>query len=837
MRLWHTLGLEDVLKELNTSDRGLDDAEVQARLARFGLNELRARSEPLWKKIIEPFTSIFVLILLAAAVVSFATGENLDGYIISAIIAINAAIYYTQRQATERVLKSLKRHNEQSVIVVRNGRDVETSSRWLVPGDLLILSEGLRVPADARLFKEDILYTDESALTGESLPIKKTVATEGRDRPLYERTNMVFQGTYVLSGTARAVVVETGMSTEFGKIAELATRDEPASPMQTKINTIVSRLIKVLAGVAVLVFGLALLRGIAPDEALRFVLAMSVSAVPEDLPIALSVVLVLGMRRLARKNALVRSMKTMEDIGIVTVVAVDKTGTLTKNNLKVVTGWSLDPKIDLKEAAFKSLGGVSSVAEPFDKALLAVTEHGSAYSGKHQKNYPFEQAQRLSGALWQEGSESELYIKGAPEHVLGLCRLESSDQHSAMSQLYGLTARGYRVIAMAKASISNELPNLKNIQQLNFQLLGLIAFADELRPESAHAVAQARQAGVEVKMITGDHFETAFHIGQLVGICSHKDEVVLGSDLPVTEDELANVVKIKTVFARILPDQKFRILKALKRNHITAMTGDGVNDVPALASAEVGIAMGSGNDIAKDAGDILLLDNNFSSIVNAISEGRVIYDNIRRMLFYLLSTSLGELVTIVGALLFALPLPVSAVQVLWINLVTDTSLVIPLGLEPPENDHMNKPPRPPRAPILDRLILSRIVLVGAVMAVVALGTFAYLISEGYSDEYARSVAFMMLVAAQWANAFNARSEHHSLLRRLKTPNYKLLVGLSLAIVLQALVMLGPLRETFGVVDVNTSHLLVSIFLPIIAVLVAVELHKVLVKPKTMVESS
>jgi Ca2+-transporting ATPase len=510
---------------------------------------------------------------------------------------------------------------------------------------------------------------------------------------------------------------------------------------------------------------------------------------------------------------------------------------LTRNNLKVASGWSLDPKVDLKEAAFKSLGGVSANVEPFDKALLAVTGHGSNYSGKLQRNYPFEQAQRLSGALWQEAEKSTLYVKGAPEHVINLSRLQGEQHQSAMGQLYSLTARGYRVIAMAKAGVSDLPADLKGAGSLNFQFLGLIAFADELRPESAQAVKMAKQAGVDVRMITGDHFETAFHIGQLVGICSHKDQVILGTDLPSNEDELAKAISGKTVFARILPEQKFKILKVLKRHNIAAMTGDGVNDVPALASAEVGIAMGSGNDIAKDAGDILLMDNNFASIVNAIAEGRVIYDNIRRMLFYLLSTSFGELLTIVGALLFALPLPVSAVQVLWVNLVTDTALVIPLGLEPPEEDHMRRPPRQPKAPILDRLILNRIVLIGAIMAAVALGTFAYLVSKGYSDEYARSVAFMMLVAAQWANAFNARSERHSLFRRLRTPNYKLLAGLGLAVILQALVMLGPLRETFGVVDISFNHLLVSIFLPIIAVLTAAELHKLLAKSKTVVESN
>ena len=829
MHLWYTAGIDEVFRELNTSNEGLSNTEAAKRQKQFGYNELRVRGKPFWKKVVEPFRSVFVLLLLFAATISFISHKRLDGFIILSIVAINAAIFYSQQQATRRVLKSLKKHSEQFVQVLRDGQKLNLPSRLLVPGDVIILSEGVKIPADARWLHEENLYTDESTLTGESLPIKKSFSVIAGEKPIYEQGNMAFQGTYVISGSGRAVVVETGLHTQFGKIAELATRTEPKSPMQIKIDHVVSRLIKILAGVALLVFILALARGIEAAEALRFVLAMSVSAVPEDLPIALSVVLVLGIRRMAKKNALVRSMKTMEDIGIVTIVAVDKTGTLTKNNLKVIEGWALERKTNLAEAVYKSLGDASNPAEPFDKALIAAVHGGPGYGGKLLKNYSFEQTQRMSGALWQEAEKTFLYIKGAPEHVLNLCHLSEAEHSSGQTQLYTLAAKGYRVIALARAPAPEDLPGLKNLDSHNFEFLGLVAFADELRPESTQAVALARQAGISVKMITGDHYETAFHIGRALGICTHKDQVIMGSELPQDEEELARIVKNKTVFARILPRQKFDILKALKKNDITAMTGDGVNDVPALASAEVGIAMGSGNDIAKDTGDILLLDNNFSSIIRAIAEGRAIYDNIRRMLFYLLSTSLGEVLTMIGALLVGLPLPVTAVQILWINLVTDTALVIPLGLEPPEEDHMKRPPRPPKAQILDRMILSRIVIVGAAMAVVILAAFSYLISQDYSLEYAQSVAFMMLVAAQWMNAFNARSERLSLVKRLRSPNYKLLVGLGLAVAAQVLVMFGPLREAFNISEVSTSHLLASIALPMLVVYLAVEAHKIYVR--------
>jgi len=363
----------------------------------------------------------------------------------------------------------------------------------------------------------------------------------------------------------------------------------------------------------------------------------------------------------------------------------------------------------------------------------------------------------------------------------------------------------------------------------DIEFIGFLAFADELRSEAKNAIRAAHKAGISVRLITGDHYETAFNIGKQLGLATHINQVMQGVDLPKSMPALVETIKDKTVFARILPEDKFRILKALKQTEITAMTGDGVNDVPALANAHVGIAMGSGSDIAKDAGGIVLLDDNFATIIKAIAEGRKIFDNIRRMLFYLLSTSLGEVLTMVGALLFGLPLPITAIQILWINLVTDTAMVLPLGLEPEEDDHMKRPPRKPKDPLMSRMLLSRIAIIGLTMAVVTLITVSILVKQGYETSYIQTVAFMMLIVAQWMNAFNARSEFKSSFSRIKKVNYGLIVGLAIASVLQVLVMFGPLREVFDVQTVPLSTLLISSGLMAMTILIVSELHKFIIK--------
>ena len=474
--------------------------------------------------------------------------------------------------------------------------------------------------------------------------------------------------------------------------------------------------------------------------------------------------------------------------------------------------------------ALLTLDSSDKVSDPLDKAILETASDNNVR--KVDKVYPFDIAVRMSGAYIK--SDKTIYIKGSPEHVITQCDLSKEQHREAESSMHTFASKGYRVIAFGRYELKNKsVPKtLEDLSKGNLQLVGFLAFADELREEVPSAIRAAQEAGISVRLITGDHYETAYNIGAQIGLASHINQVIQGKDLPKDEKEMALEIRSKTIFARILPEDKFRILKALKQTDITAMTGDGVNDVPALSNAHVGIAMGSGSDIARDAGGIVLLDDNFATIIKAIAEGRKIFDNIRRMLFYLLSTSLGEVLTMIGALLLGLPLPVTAIQILWINLVTDTALVIPLGLEPEEDGHMERPPRNQNDPLLSKVLLSRMLLVALTMAVVAVSLVAVLENQGQSTEYIQTVVFMALISAQWMNAFNARSEYKSSFSRIKKANYGLLVGLLLAASLQAVVMFGPLGFALNIQEVPISSLLVSSVIMAFCVLVVVEIHKI-----------
>lgn len=819
---WYKQTKEHIYDILETSDKGLDPREAAHRLKQYGPNQLALKKDPLWKVLIEPFMSIFVAVLLAAALISLLSRENLDATIIGVIIGVNAIIFYTQHYATTRVLRSLKNRTIGKVTVVRDGKNDEILSVNLVPGDIISLHEGDQVPADARIIHTDNLQVNEASLTGESASVHKHSSTLETTKQVYEQDNMLFQGTYILAGQARAVIVETGSRTEFGKIAELATDEQTKSPVQAKIDQIVVLLVKVVGVLAGIVFVLSLARGIPAGEALRFVLSLTVSAVPEGLPVAVTVITVLGMRRMAKQKALVRSFKAIEDIGIITTIATDKTGTLTKNHLSVVSSWSPDGTDMLKFAGLTIDYADGAPTDPLDIAIAEATQH--KHHATIAKLYPFDLALRMSGALLEH--ENTVCLKGSPEHILTLASLPAVARHEAESEMHNFAANGYRVIAFGTYTTGTEPPaDLSVVKEGDVEFVGLVAFADELRPETRRAVKAAQDAGISVRLITGDHYETAFNIGKQIGLAEHPEQVIQGIDLPTEQSEVAAAIRDKTVFARILPETKFKILQALKEDNITAMTGDGVNDVPALANAHVGIAMGSGSDIARDAGDIVLLNDNFATIVKAIAEGRKIFDNIRRMLFYLLATSLGEVLTMIGALLFGLPLPVTAIQILWINLVTDTAMVIPLGMEPEEDGYMKRPPRHPQAPLLGRLLLSRVVTVALTMAMGTLVVVYVLHRRGYTTAALQTIAFMTLIAAQWMNAFNARGERKSSFSRLRTTNHGLIIGFLIGFGMQMLVMFGPLRSAFHIQDVPLITLLVSSSAVALAVLAAAELHK------------
>ncbi len=826
--LYYNQTPQAVLRELNATEAGLPPSEVDERQRLYGPNTVRIQDESWWSKVSQPFKSIFMAVLFVAAIISFWRNETLDGILILVIMAVNATIYYVQRISTERVLRSLQKHIIQMVDVRRDDRVMSVDSIQLVPGDIISLSEGERVPADARIISGSNIRVDESMLTGESVPIDKQIAEVSGHKEVYEQSPMLFQGSFMVSGEVQAVVTTIGNETEFGKLAVLSKKQEVVSPIQKKIDSLVNKSIGVIAGIVIVAFVLALREGMALAESLRFVIAIGVSAVPEDLPVAISVVLVLGMRRMARKKALVRNTKAIETVGVVTAIATDKTGTLTRNRLSVQEIWRpVGGSHNLLRLAARAVNkGSSKSHDPLD---IAIDDYvGGVPVGLDDliASFPFNQTTSSSGNLWRQDGKLLLVIKGAPEPILKHSGLSVREREAAENALDYFTKQGYRVIALAQTDLAQRIDSLDDIPKSNkFDFAGFLAIADELRPEAKRAIQVADKAGVAVKMITGDHFETAFHIGRELGIVERRDQVFDARKMAtMSDEELVLVVQTTRVFSRVIPEDKYRILMIMKQSGVIAMTGDGVNDVPALSSAHVGFAMGSGSQMAKDAGDIVLLDDDFRHIVEAVSEGRTIFANIRRMIVYLFSTNIGEVLTTLGALVMGMPAPLLPIQILWINLVTDSALVIPLGLEPGEKTNMLRPPRSPSAPVLSRFIVTRIILMAVTMAATVLAL--YLIFYKHNGiTYANTIAFSALVVIQWSSALCARSTYESLFKRIRIWSGGFMVGMSIAVAIQVLAMFGPLQTVLHIAYVNYLDLLVTGAIAFVVPVVVSELHK------------
>ncbi len=832
LMLYYTKSIQQTLKELEATQKGLAASDAKERLSLYGPNAIKVKGEPLWRKLIEPFANVFMLVLFIAAAISLYHHAVLDAVIIGIIMMASATIYYVQRFSTERILRALQKHNTQMVDVLRDGKQAQIDSAELVPGDIITLNEGEKIPADARIIAAVSLRVDESQLTGESEPIsKQTDALRGGEKEVYEQSNMLFQGSFIVAGEVRAVVVSTGNTTEFGRLAALTTNTSSESPVQKKIDKLISQIIGVVGAIALVAFGLAIGRGMDITESFRFVLALSVSAVPESLPVAISVILVLGMRRMAAKKALISAMRSIETIGVVTTIATDKTGTLTKNQLTVQDTWR-PQGISSTSLAHFSVYAINTSSkkmhDPLDTAMdmFASSKKAERPKGEPMISLPFDQSVAMSGNVWHNGNIYTLAIKGAPEHVLSKSTLTENEREQASAALHSLTGKGYRVIAIAHAELAQPLHSFEDLpKKAALEFDGFLAIADVLRPEAKQAIRTALRAGVTVRMITGDHFETAYHIGKQLGMVTSREEVFDSRHMSVMSDEeLRSHIDTIRVFSRVTPEHKYRILTLLKEKNITAMTGDGVNDVPALTNAHVGVAMGSGAQIAKDAGDIILMDDNFKSIVDAMHEGRTIFSNIRRMLFYLLSTNAGEVMTAIASLVIGLPIPLVPVQILWVNLVTDTSMVIPLGLEPGEKNNMTKRPNRPDAPILGKFLISRMVLVALTMAALTVGLYAYY-SFHFDNTYGRTIAFCSLVVMQWANAFNTRSDDESLLVRLRVFNGKFYIGLAVGATLQALAVFGPLGDLLHVTPVAIGDLVITGAIAFTIPILVVEAHK------------
>lgn len=781
-----------------------------------------------------------MIILVVALVLSILQQSWTEVIVIALDMVLDVSVFYIQRFSTERVLNALKEKTVQKITVVRDGDEVEVDASELVPGDVVILHEGDRIPADGRIISESGLLTNESMLTGESEAIAKDAKAISGKKKVYEQRNMVFSGSFVITGSSKFVVTATGNQTEYGRIASLATSTTLSSPIQEKINKLVVKIAAVILAVAAIILVVQLIDGISFYSAIEFTLAMIVSAVPEDLPIVTAIILAIGAVRLAKKQALIKELRAIQSIGIVTTIASDKTGTLTENKLSVKDCWSPEAKKTLRNNE-DFLRTIASTAIPLDAATdpldLAIWNHiknEAPYLAdlKPLKTYAFDQDLKTSGNLFEDRRGSlRLVIKGAPETIFAKCiKMTKSEKEAAETRLAQFSDRGYKVIALASAKITHEINELSRLTKSDiFKFEGLIAIADSVRPGVIDAIEASATAGVKVKMVTGDHAQTAFAIGRELGLCTEFSEVLdcskLG-DLP--DSDLEERVQNVSIFARVTPEDKFRILNAIKKSEVVAMTGDGVNDVPALTNAHVGIAMGNSPSIVQDAGDIVLLDNNFKSIVSAMKEGRVILANIRRMLIYLLATNAGEVLATLGALFISGSQLLLPIQILWINMVTDSLMVIPIGLEPPEAKFMSQKPEAKDAPILSKILVSRMIIIAVTMAAVGLGTY-YLALAHFSHDEANTLAFTAIVVVQWSNAFCVRGTYESAFRRLKVKNTLFILALLLAITLQALVLFGPLSIFAKTVPVDLLALALTILAAFAVPILVTELHKKLAK--------
>ena len=827
---YYNFSPQETLKKLKTSPSGLSQNEAKKRLAESGLNEIKVAGKPLWKKILEPITDVFMLVLIFAGVISIFHGDTLDAIIIFAIVVVNAGISYVQEYSTEKILRELRKTSEQIVEVVRGGKTLKISKSHLVVGDIVQLSEGDKIPADGRILSANSARVDESMLTGESLPITKTAESiEHKNLEAYQQTNTLFQGAFVISGNLQMAVTATGSNTEFGKLAELSSQISSESPVQVKINKLVRKIIFFAIGLAVVAFGLSLWRGTEFVEAVKFVLTMSVSFVPEGLPIAISIILALGMRKMAREKALVRNLRAIETVGVITTIATDKTGTLTENRLTLQKFHSLKPEDEFYHTIFEAKNNSEKTRDPLDIALDDFIKMSGKTFSTHEplRAFGFNQDLAMSGNLSHAGEKFVLSAKGAPEKMMALAKISAKQKAEIQQKLEEYTGEGFRVLAIVRAELSKEIEKLEEIPaNAKFEFVGLIAVADILRSTSAKAIREARAAGVSVRMITGDHPETAFHIGEKLGLADSRDQIFDASAIDnLSDEELEKAVSKARVFARITPESKFKILKILEKTEITAMTGDGVNDVPALAGANVGFAMGSGSEIAKDASDIVLLDDNFKSIITAMKEGRIIVSNISKMLFYALSTNAGEAATMIGALILGIPLPLVPVQILWINLVTDSTLIIPLGLEPANGEIMKRKPSAPNSPILSKTHIARMAWVAILMAAMAIFTYTYY-ARTLGVDAARTLTFTLLTVIQWANAINSRNLDKSIFaKNSHTFNGKFWIGMALAIGLQLVAIFTPLSEMLHVSPVPLGDMLFVSAIAFVSPIILVEIHK------------
>ena len=839
---WHTLTREAVEQTLATGDAGLGDAEVRSRQARYGLNELPAADVPPWWRLaLRQFTDPLIYVLLAAAVVTVLLRDVADTIVILLVLGLNGSIGLVQERKAHRMVRSLAKLSPQRARVVRHGTEQDVAVRELVPGDVVLLASGARIPADLRVVAARELAVDEAPLTGESEPVEKmTDAIATMPLGVSDQRNMAFAGTTVTRGRGRGVVVRIGPATELGSIAG-TIRSIGATP--TPLQMSVARLGKVIGGLiaalgSVLV-AIGLLRSLPLAEILLTAVAMAVSAVPEGLPVVLTITLAVGVRRMAARRAIIRSLPAVETLGSTTVIASDKTGTLTQDQMTVraiwadgityeVTGTGYSPAGDIRdggrpvrvgdvrallvtleagifanEADAEAVARGSPVGDPSEIALVvAAMKGGASVSNLRRANaevdaLPFESERRLALSLRQRGSSHTVFMKGAPEAVLARCAEEVHadgsrpvDRARVLDAAAAIARDGRRVLAMAyRPTTESQLSS--GTTHSGFVFAGLVGLEDPVRPEAAAAIAAARSAGIRVLMLTGDHIETARAVGARLGL---GDRALAGAQVSeMTDDELDRSLTDVAVYARVAPEHKLRIVQRLKeRGEVVAVTGDGVNDAPALRAAHLGIAMGAtGSDVAREASDMILADDNFATITSAIEEGRLAFSNVRRVTFFLLSSAAGEILAILAAAAAGIPIPFTAAQILWINLVTDSVQALALAFERADPDALSRQPRPRHVGLLEQGHVLRLGTIGALLAGATLVTFLIVYRATGDLRHARSVATTQMVALQLFHLFNCRSLDRSAFRLSLLSNRFLLASVLATVSVHVTALYAP----------------------------------------------
>jgi len=847
--------IESTFKELKSGKDGLNSEEAKSLLKTHGKNQLKTTYKlSIIKLLISQFKSFIIYVLLAATLISFLFKEYTDAIIIFVVVILNTLLGFYQEYKAEKSMLLLKKLSSPTSIVMRDNKQQLISSTELVPGDIIIVEAGSIITADARIIESYDLKLNESTLTGESTPVEKSSSIINKEVQIADQKNMLFAGTTVVSGRAKAIVTLTGMSTELGKIASsLQQIEETQTPLQIKLRQFGFYITLIILAICLIVFVISSFK-YSIYETLLISIALAVAVIPESLPAVITITLSLGTQRMLKKNSLIRKLTSVETLGSTTIICVDKTGTLTKNEMTVTDIYMNNQGLKLKnnslylneekvglnyyqkifEIASLCNDATENIYDPTEKALIKASKDLKLYYTNPRTNeIPFTPENKYMVTFNLVNNDEIAYMKGAPEIVLEKCyyiykngrvlHLTVQEKNKILEMQKEMSSNALRVLAFAYSKDSR-------LDRMIFT--GLIGMIDPPREEVKQSIEQCNEAGIKVVMITGDHPLTAKAIASQIGISG---KTITGKELEkISIDKLESVVENIAIYARVSPEHKLKIVNALqKKGHVVAMTGDGVNDTPALKQADIGIAVGSGTDIAKESSDLVLLDDNFSSIVSAVEEGRRTYSNIKKSIKYLFSGNLAEILIILISLILQLPLPLIAIQILWINLITDSLPALSLTTDPTNNHIMSKLPRKPKERLLLNNEISTIILTGIVMTIGSLLLFKFYLDK-YNLVYAQTITFMTLATFQLINTLNYRTEEKTIFSREFFKNKYILLALLVSFLLQIFIVYY-LTDIFKIVQLSLLDWLIIVAVSS-TVLVIQEIRKLFTKKFTIINS-